>query len=111
MNHVEFKEGLLKAANSMVLRSSGKLKLVCKNDDSKGQVHYLEFDNKPLGFTIESYVSSGPYNQQQSLFTFLAQIVYPIEKILPKANRAGQRRLAIMMARLEYIDMPYEENY
>ncbi len=111
MDHEKFKEGLLKTANSMVLRSSGNLRLVCKEAD-KGQVHYLEFDNKPLGSAIESYVSCGPHNQQLSIINFLSQIVHPIEKKIPKANKAGHKRLGIMMARIKYIDFDfYEESY
>ena len=111
MDHDKFKEGLLEAANSMVLRSSGRLRLVCKEAD-KGQVHYLEFDNKPLGASIESYVSCGPHNQQLSIINFLAQIVGPIKNKIPEANKAGHRRLEIMLTRIEYIDFDfYEEIY
>lgn len=111
MDHEKFKEGLLKAANSMVLRSSGRLRLVCKKDDD-GQVHYLEFDNKPLGSAIESYVSCGPHNQQLSIIKFLAQIVGPIKNKIPEANKAGHKRLEIMLAKIKYIDFDfYEESY
>lgn len=112
MNHEEFKQGLLKAANSMAVRSSGQLRLVCKQGGKGQGQHYLVLDNEPLGHLIESYISYGPQNQQMSLLSFLAQIVEPIAKRLPKSTKAGRKRVGVMMARIEHVEfMSYEEGY
>jgi len=94
------REELLKIAELAVQHSGGRLRLAHNEEDSSRKqcsdaAHFLKFDEKRFGRDIELYgfMGDGPIGWEQTLPTFLEEVILPLKQILPESYAKASEAL------------------